>query len=132
MAPYQFIDYLEERASEPYRRSVPVSLLKTLMFMEASAELPKEQQLCSHPAVANDANAMQEVTRFLESATPLTTCKANMLPVQLVVMLERAMVHTGGSRFAKALAWYKLVKVWGALRHSDAQGVDVSSMTLQD
>eukprot|EP00439_Symbiodinium_sp_Y106_P071490 s2019_g12.t2 len=113
VAPYQFIDYLEERASEPYRRSVPLSLLKTLMFMEASAELPEEQQLCSHPAVANDANAMQEVTRFLESATPLTTCKANMLPVQLVVMLERAMVHTGGSRFAKALAWYKLVKVWG-------------------
>eukprot|EP00439_Symbiodinium_sp_Y106_P000842 s905_g1.t1 len=128
-APYQFTDYLEERASEPCGRSVPLSLLKTLMVMEASAELPKEQQLSSHPAVSN---AMHEVTRFLESATPLTMHKADMLPVKLVVMLEHAVVHGGGSRFARALAWYKLVKVWGALRHSDAQGVDVSSMTLQD
>ena len=124
-APWQFVDYLEERASEPCGHSVPLSILKTLMFMESSAEIPKPDQICSHPSVSN---VMQEITRFLERASPTETRKANMYPVKVVVALEKSVMNTSRARFVRAMAWFKLVKIWGALRHSDAQGVDYSSM----
>ena len=33
-------------------------------------------------------------------------------------------------RFVRAFAWYKLVKVWGAMRYHDTTGVDFSTMRL--
>ncbi|CAE7764855.1 DNAJC17, partial [Symbiodinium necroappetens] len=126
-APCHFIDYLEERASEPCGKSIPLSLLKTLMFMESSAEVPKTAQISNHPAVSN---SMQEITRFLETASPSEIRKANMFPVKVVMAFERAVTDNSERKFVRAMAWYKLVKVWGALRHSDAQGVDYGTMKL--
>ena len=126
-APCHFIDYLEERAAEPCGKSIPLSLLKTLMFMESSAEVPKMAQISVHPAVSN---SMQEITRFLETASPSEIRKANMFPVKVVMAFERAVTDDSERKFVRALAWYKLVKVWGALRHSDAQGVDYGTMKL--
>ena len=127
VAPQQFIDYLEERASEPCGKSVPLALLKTLMFMETSAEILKPQQISVHPSVSN---AMQEIARFLESASHSETRKANMLPVKVVMALERSVMHISTAKFVRAMGWYKLVKIWGALRHSDAQGIDYSSIRV--
>ena len=41
----EFAMYLEARANEPCGRSVPSSIYKTLLFMEAAGEFPVEEQL---------------------------------------------------------------------------------------
>ncbi|CAE7264418.1 Abcg1 [Symbiodinium natans] len=108
VAPQQFIDYLEERASEPCGKSVPLALLKTLMFMETSAEILKPQQISVHPSVSN---AMQEIARFLESASHSETRKANMLPVKVVMALERTKT-TGPGKSVKTVKLYVSKDAW--------------------
>ena len=64
VAPSQFAEYLEVRAAEPCGKSIPVSILKTLVFMENAAEIPKEEQVGQSLAVKN---ALEELVLQLES-----------------------------------------------------------------
>ena len=47
--PCHFSTYLEARADEPCGKSIPASLLKTLIFMENAAEIPKGEQINNAP-----------------------------------------------------------------------------------
>ena len=51
--PYHFTACLEARAAEPCGKSIPASLLKTLIFMEHAAEIVKSEQINAAPAVRN-------------------------------------------------------------------------------
>jgi hypothetical protein len=58
----QFCEYLESRVAEPCARSVPVSLLKSLLFMEVSGEQVKERRIAESLAVKN---YLEEVSKEL-------------------------------------------------------------------
>ena len=45
--------YLEIRVSEPCGKSVLLSILKTLLFMEHALEVPANRQLSKQPAIKN-------------------------------------------------------------------------------
>lgn len=125
--PFQFADYLISRAMEPCGRSIPVSAFKTLVFMEHAAEIPKDLQLNTAGAIKN---AMEEVKLRLEAADQKPRRQAKQLLVAMVSALERKVMEKGAPHFTRAFAWYKLVKVWGAMRFHDTTGVDFGSMRL--
>ena len=60
----QFALYLESRAMEPCGKSIPVSIYKTLMFMEHAGEVQKEDMIQNDPALKN---ALEEIGLRLES-----------------------------------------------------------------
>ena len=49
----QFIEYIMHRVAEPCGKSIPTSLMKTLMFIEVAGEVPEKERLCKHPALQN-------------------------------------------------------------------------------
>ena len=102
--------YLETRASEPCGKSVPLSILKTLIFMEHAAEVPVQQQLNKLPAVKN---AMEEVTLMLENAKVTEKRQARLLPLSVISAMEEAVMNMGLAKYVRSYAWYRLLKVWG-------------------
>ena len=54
----QFALYPESRAMEPCGKSIPVSIYKTLMFMEHAGEVQKEDMIQNDPALKN---ALEEI-----------------------------------------------------------------------
>lgn len=120
--------YFETRAAEPCGKSVPTSIFKTLLFMESSAEIEKDEQLSQSIAVKN---ALQEVNLKLETGQFGHARQALHLPLKYVVALEELVMRTSAPRFVRAYAWYRLFKLWGALRFSDTSGLLFHTMRLE-
>ena len=125
--PMHFADYLIARSLEPCGKSVPVAAYKTLVFMEHAAELPPEVRISESDAIKN---SLEEVKLQLDSNDPKPRKQATQLLVTVVAALERKVMQRSAPRFVRAFAWYKLVKLWGAMRYHDTTGVDFSSMRL--
>ena len=126
--PYHMAAYLENRAAEPCGRTVPMSIFKTFMFMEHSAEVSRSSMLHSHPSVKN---ALEEITLELENVTKADTKQALHMPVRLVAAMEELVTNDWAPRFVRGCAWVKLIKVWGAMRHSDTTGLKYDTMALE-
>ncbi|CAJ1410855.1 unnamed protein product, partial [Effrenium voratum] len=88
----QFIEYVTHRVAEPCGKSIPTSLMKTLMFIEVAGEVPEKERLCKHPALQNTLEAVQ-------------------IPVEIVMALERYVMTEGVPRYPRAYAWFRLVKL---------------------
>ena len=127
--PSHFVGYLEVRAAEPCGKSVPGSLLKTLMFMEIAAEIPVDQRISKHPALVN---CMEELVLYLDRRVTTGRKEAPMFLVSVVEALERAVVDMDLPRYVRGYAWYKLFKLWGGMRFNDTQGIEVSSILVAD
>ena len=126
--PYHMVAYLENRAAEPCGKQVPASVFKTFMFMEHSAEVSRSNTLHLHPSVKN---AMEEITLGLEEGAKTGAKQALLMPVVLVEAFEDVVLNDWVPRFARAMAWAKLVKLWGAMRHSDTTGIKFDSISLE-
>ena len=127
--PIQIATYLEVRAAEPCGKSVPLSIVKTLMFMEHAAEIPVSDHFSKSPAVKN---ALEEVTLQLERVAPKERKQALMLPVAIVQAMEQAVMDEDYSRYVRAYAWFRLFKLWGGMRYHDTMGVDFSSIRIDE
>eukprot|EP00438_Fugacium_kawagutii_P007790 Skav218549 [mRNA] locus=scaffold3191:294069:296166:+ [translate_table: standard] len=127
--PSYFAEYLEVRAAEPCGKSVPLSVYKTLIFMEHAAEIPKERQISDSDAVKN---ALEEVNLRLAVIDPKERRQACHIPVMVVVSLEDTVVDKGVADFVRAYAWFRLFKLWGALRFHDTTGVDFKSFVSDE
>ena len=126
--PFHMVSYLENRAAEPCNRTVPMSIDKTFMFMEYSAEVSRSDMLHTHPSVKN---ALEEITLELENASKGETKQALHYPVRLVEAMEVLVVKEEAPAFVRGLAWVKLIKVWGAMRHSDTTGMKYESLSME-
>ncbi|CAJ1348464.1 unnamed protein product, partial [Effrenium voratum] len=93
----QFIEYVMHRVAEPCGKSIPTSLMKTLMFIEVAGEVPE---------------------------------KAVQIPVEIIMAMERYVMTEGVPRYPRAYAWFRLVKLWGALRFSDTQGMPFGKLEM--
>ena len=120
----QLAMYLEARAQEPCGRSIPTSIYKTFVFLEHAGEVQKEQQLQNEGALKN---ALEEINMRLQSVEPKATKQAMHLPVKIVESWERVVMDESLPRYIRAFGWFKLAKVWGAMRHSDTTGVNFAS-----
>eukprot|EP00438_Fugacium_kawagutii_P021417 Skav230575 [mRNA] locus=scaffold971:157894:160071:- [translate_table: standard] len=120
-----FAAYLEARAAEPCGKSVPGSVLKTLLFMESAGEIDDEEKIGNKAAVKN---VVEEVNMVLEGAAPRFVKKAWHFPVALVVALEEAVLDVRLTPFSRGYAWFRLFKLWTGMRYSDTTGLDVSTL----
>ena len=125
----QFALYLESRAMEPCGKSIPVSIYKTLMFMEHAGEVQKEDMIQNDPALKN---ALEEVGLRLESEAMEPRKQAMHIPVKIVMAWEQVVCDEEQLRYTRPYAWFKLVKIWGAMRFSDTTGVKVESAGLDE
>ena len=119
--------YLEARAAEPCGRSVPASIYKTFMFLEFAGEVGKEDQLHSELSLKN---VLEEINLRLETSELKDRKQAVQLPAKLVEAWEAATMDEALPRFVRGYAWFKLVKLWGAMRYSDTTGIKMQSAEL--
>ena len=123
----EFAQYLEDRAKEPCARTVPVSAYKTLLFMEAAAEIPQWERISSSPTVVN---VLEEINLQMESQESRPTKKAKQLLVTQVMAMERVVMDTDANRFIRGYSWYRLFKLWTGMRYADTLGLHME--TLRD
>ena len=121
----EFAHYIEDRASEPCARTVPMSAFKTLLFMEAAAEVPQAERISSSPMVVN---VLEEVNLQMESQESRPTKKARQLLVSQVMAMERMVVDDESARYVRAFAWYRLFKLWTGMRYADTLGMHMDTM----
>ena len=126
--PFHFSTYLEARADEPCGKSIPASLLKTLIFMENAAEVPKSDQINNAPTIRN---TLEEVALQLESVDMKPKKQALLIPVAVVISWERTVLDEDLPRFARAYAWFRLMKLWGCMRFDDTTGLAFDSLIMQ-
>ena len=127
VVPAHFAGYLEARASEPCGRTIPLSVFKTLVFMEHAAEVPRDRQVGQSLAVRN---ALEEVTMQLEAGGDNRRRQARLIPVSLIIAMERAVMNTDLETYIRGFAWYKLAKVWTCMRFHDTTGLDFGSARM--
>ncbi|CAK9037827.1 DnaJ-like subfamily C member 17 [Durusdinium trenchii] len=60
---------------------------------------------------------------------PKPTIKAARLPVEVVRALEMAVMDNDLHPYKRTFAWYKLLKLWGARRCHDAEGIPPASIS---
>ena len=119
--------YLEARAAEPCGRSVPTSVYKTFMFMEFAGEVGKEDQLQNDLALKN---VLEEINLRLETRELKDRKQAMHVPAKMVEAWESAVMDEALPKFVRGYAWFKLAKLWGAMRYSDTTGIKVQSAEM--
>ena len=124
----QFALYLESRAMEPCGKSIPASIYKTLMFMEHAGEVHKDDRIQNDPALKN---ALEEISVRLESGEIVPRKQAMHIPVKIAMAWEQVVGDESQLRYIRAYAWFKLLKIWGAMRFSDTTGVRVETAGLE-
>ena len=104
--PFHFSSYLEARAAEPCGKSIPASLLKTLIFMEHAAENCEERaDSVPHPQFGTRLKRLSWNWRSVDSKP---SRQAMHLPVALVMALEKAVMDL---RFPRFPSWIRMVSV---------------------
>ena len=120
------LDYLHERMEEPCARTVPEAVLAALAFMEKAGGVAAADRLASAPVLRNFVN---QATQDLEVGAPPKK-SAPLLPVILIGSLELLVLCSSEPLYARALAWYKLLKLWTASRTGDLTSLRPSSLRL--
>ena len=119
------LDYLHERMEEPCARTVPEAVLAALAFMEKAGSVAAADRLASMPV----RNFVNQATQDLEVGAPPKK-SAPLLPVVLIGSLELLVMCNSEPLYARALAWYKLLKLWTASRTGDLTSLRPSSLRL--
>jgi hypothetical protein len=114
------VDYLQNALADTNTaRSFPEQCAAALGFMEAAGGLAPENRPSGSQTFknyVNHASAQLEV-----GADP--TEKAIPLMLAAVAALEIYVMDSDNSKYLRAFAWVRLVKLWAALRWADTRGV---------
>ena len=119
----ELITYIELKLEEGAARTWFASLAGALQFMEAAGEVEKTHRLSDQPAFMN---AVREATAERARKTPATERKGRQAPpclIAIIVALERVVVSESAQAYARAYAWFKLVRHWASLRWDDTRSI---------
>ena len=108
------IAYVQELEREGCGKTVPGSFAAALCVIEEAGGVPLAARLSQHPtwmAVVGHMTAEGQ-----HSAPPVV--KARPFTIAMVISLELAVLSSRPA-YQRALAWVRLVKVWGCMRCSD-------------
>ena len=120
------LSYLEERRCEPCGPSVPGAILQSLAFIEKVGGVAVSDRLSGLPVVRNTVN---QLTMDLQHGAP-PKHQAPALPLAIVAALEITVCDAAAGQYTRGFAFYKLLKLWAAGRHSDFEGLNPSSLFL--
>lgn len=120
------LNYLHERHCEPCNPSIPQAILRSLSFLERVGGVQATQRLSELQVVRNTVN---QLTMDLQTGA-LPKRQAPVLPLAMIAALEITVCDVSCSLYLRGFAFYKLLKLWAAARHSDLEGLDPSSLVL--
>eukprot|EP00435_Cladocopium_sp_Y103_P018444 s2358_g4.t1 len=124
---HHFQVYLVVRAMEPCNDTVLHSIWRTLRFMEETGEVPEDRRLSRTSAVRNTLVDVAAQLRFVD---PKRRRQPRPLLTVMVQAMEEIVIDDTKGRYARAYAWYRLLKLWSGLTHQDAEGLDFCSIRL--
>jgi len=122
----EVVDYLEDRVATGCGRTVPKSIVQGLAFVEEKGEVRPEGRIAA-TALLRTTLADLEV-RGGANAPPRKKAPA-FLAIHIVA-LELLVKRQEAPLYLRAVAWVKLLKIWGSLRSDDLCGLPPSSMQL--
>ena len=120
------LNYLHERHCEPCNPSIPQAILRSLSFLERVGGVQATQRLSELQVVRHTVN---QLTMDLQTGA-LPKRQALALPLAMIAALEITVCDVSCSLYLRGFAFYKLLKLWAAARHSDLEGLDPSSLVL--
>ncbi len=123
----QVLDYIEACAEDRAARHAIESFSAALAFLERGGGVPESGALHRHPLVVAAA-ADVKATSGPGLARPRK--KAPRLPLALVAAAERAVLAEELPQFVRMYAWWRLLKVWCALRWDDHRGLVPASLVV--
>ena len=122
------MEYVGLRLEEPCGKSVPRSIWSTIRFLEQAAELGEQEKISSSQALRN---FFDEVSRHPSwSDGWKNRASANCLVVRIVLGWEEMVVRSDEKKYVRVFAWFKLVKLWAALRWDDTMGIPPASLVM--
>ena len=107
-------------------RSVPGSLFKCIAFIETAAEVSPEKRFSGAQSIHNYLKEVEQGNTW----APRQRTKAARLPVEVARAWEIGVLDVTLQAFKRVYCWYKLVKLWSALRSHDCQGVPPTSLSF--
>ena len=125
--PKDLMMYINARLEEPCGRSVPGSLFKALVFMENAAELPQEKRLSTSMALHHYLMEIEKSNIW----GPRARQKANRFPLEVLRAWEEGVMNTSLQKYKRVFCWFKLLKLWGALRAHDTEGVPPATLSWE-
>eukprot|EP00434_Breviolum_minutum_P020185 symbB.v1.2.017800.t1/scaffold1394.1/size200789/23 len=121
------MEYVALRLEEPCGKSVPSSIWSTLKFLEMSAEVPESKRISSDLSLKN---FFDEISRHPAWAVSSVRTSAKRLPLAVAASWECMVVRKEERSYVRIFAWFKLLKLWAALRWDDTLGIPPSSIEL--
>ena len=121
------MEYVALRLEEPCGKSVPSSIWSTLKFVEMSAEVPESKRISSDLSLKN---FFDEISRHPAWAVSSIRSSARRLPLAIAASWECMVVRKEERSYVRIFAWFKLLKLWAALRWDDTLGIPPSSIEL--
>ena len=115
---HDFLDFLEVRMAEPCGSSIPKAALASLAFIEKAGSVPESERISCCPAVRTAVEDMTSEAALLSE----TKKKAPRPTAALMISLELCVMDQDQAAYWRALAWFKLIKIWASLRWNDTMG----------
>ena len=122
------MEYVGMRLEEPCGKSVPRSVWGTIRFLEQAAELGEQHRISSSPALRNFFDEVSRHPIWTENARQRTS--ANCLVVRIILGWEEMVMSPDEKKYIRVFAWFKLIKLWGALRWDDTMGIPPASLEM--
>ncbi len=119
------MEYVALRLQEPCGKSVPGSIWATLRFLEASAEVEESKRLGNVGALKN---FFEEISKHPSWAASHLRTSAKRTPVSVAMSWEGAVMDVTAKKYIRVYAWFKLMKLWAALRWDDTLGIPPASI----
>ncbi len=128
--PYQFLDYLLDRRSEPCSRGVLAGIVDTMRFVEKAMGLGTEARI-------TDQEYVRQAVMGILRSTDVKTRGASRGPARApvawcIIELERAVVSDHRSTYERMLSWWMLMSAWAVLRFDDHRGVGSQGITVDE
>ena len=120
------IAYIALRMEEPCGRTIPGSYFKAVAFLEMSAEVPEDRKVTSSASLHHFLLEVERGDHW--KAKP--TVKAARLPVEVIRALELGVMDHTIAPYKRVFSWFKLIKLWAALRCHDAEGIPPASISF--
>ena len=103
------------------------SSVHALRFMECAGGVAVEHQYSRHPLVAA---RLQEHEAVMPSSSMRLTRKTPPTTLAIIVAMEYKVMDVADRRFTRMFSWYRLVRIWSAMRFDDHSGLIPSRQKL--
>ena len=119
-SPADMLDYIATLVDAGAPKSAMDRALHALRFIEVAGGVLPDAQLSRDPLLDS---AVRELQLATSASGTNPTKKAPQVPLSFVIIFEALVIDASKPRFLRMYAWFRLVRIWGALRFDDHRGL---------